>query len=479
MRLIFFLLAFSLLHADNPSAPQYNITSHEILLNGEPMEYTAIAGTIPLFNNEGKTSAEIFFIAYHAEEEKEDRPITFVLPGGPGGAGTLEAILVYGPRRLLTAGEGRSILPPYKFIDNPETILPFTDLVYIDPVNCGFSRVTEDGNLNYFYSVEGDLHSLGEFIRTYISCFDKWNCPKYLSGGSYGTPRCCGLALNLLAYDIALSGIILHGCALDFSTLIGQRDQSLPDCLLIPTFAATAWYYGRLWPEKNLSEVVDYARRFAFDEYAPAMLQPSRLGRDEKEAFHQRLSEIIGLPVSTVKRYNARIDERIYCQEFFAPERQKLGGLDTRFAGDVSSIDPDHDNDPSYLDSLGAQCALQSYLQRELDTSYPYSNYVGFSFDANSNWYFGTYDSFGTPNLLQRLRRALIFNPRLKVFIGSGYYDCRTPFAATEFSFDHLDLAPSYQKNLQFEYYEAGHGYIYDIGSLKKLKGDLTRFYGQ
>ncbi len=480
MRVLLLLLCFTLLHAEEEEedlTPQLNFTHHTLELESGPLHYTAITGMCPIVNDDVK-EADLFFIAYTKDGE-EDRPITFIFPGGPGGAGTLEAILTFGPRRLLTADEGRTIHPPYKIIDNAETLLEYTDLVFVDPINCGFSRATENADLFYFYSVEGDIQILGEFVHTYIDLLQRWNSPIYLAGGSYGTTRCCGLASNLLQYGIAVKGLILDGCAFESQTQNPHRDQALPDCLLIPTFAATAWYHGRLWPEKPLEEVVDYARHFAYDSYAPVMLQPNRLSYVEKAIFEKNYAELVGLPVDTVKRYNCRINEMIYTSEFFGPERKTLGGLDSRYSGDVSTIDPDQAHDPSYLDCIGYTPALNTYLQKELDTAYPFSKYVTFSWQTIVQWNFGTYDSFGEPNFLQRLRHVWVINPLMKVFVGCGYYDCRTPFAAAEYCFDHLDLPDSYKKKLQLEYYEAGHGFLFDYQSLKKWKHDLVKFYGR
>lgn len=452
----------------------FNTTQHQINLDGNVLSYKAITGTLPLFDEDKKT-AELFFIAY-IKDDGGDRPITFVFPGGPGAAGTLESLVALGPRRLLTAAEGRSILPPYTIIDNPESIIDLTDLVFVDPVNCGFSQAEEEDHLPYFYSVEGDIQTLGEFIQTFISHFERWNSPKYLSGGSYGTLRCSGLALNLLQYDILINGILIDGCAIEWSTIQSERDRFFPDCFLVPTFAATAWRHGRLWPEKSIIEIVDYARRFAYESYAPAMLQPSRLSQFEQTEFYRQLGELIGLPPDTVRRYKGRINEKIFTSEFFAPDRKVLGGLDTRYSGDIDSIYP-AGQDPSYKDSSGIGAAFQTYLKKELQTAIPFSNYVLFSWNIIYDWRTGTYDSKGEPDFLQRLRRVMIYNPEMKVFVGSGYYDCRTPFAATEYCFDHLDLPPQYKKNLQFEYYEAGHGFVLDLPSLQKMKKDLTRFY--
>ncbi|PIS02034.1 MAG: hypothetical protein COT85_07805 [Chlamydiae bacterium CG10_big_fil_rev_8_21_14_0_10_42_34] len=479
MKYFLLLLPLLSLFAQDEEAefdPKISITNHQIKTHNGVLNYTAMTGVCPiLYNN--TIEAELFFISYTKDSE-EDRPITFVFPGGPGGAGTLESIITFGPRRILTAGEGRTIHPPYKLIDNPETILEYTDLVFVDPAECGYSKITENGNPDFFFSVEGDIQSLGEFIHNFIDSTCRWNSPIYLSGGSYGTMRCAGLAANLFQYGIAVRGIILEGCAFAFDTIVSARDQILPNCLMIPTFAATAWHHGRLWPEKSLEEVVDYARRFAFDEYAPHMLQPTRLSYVEKTVFEEKMADLIGLSTDTIKRFNGKIDETIYTSHFFGSERKVLGGLDTRYSSDIATIDPQHAGDPSYLDSIGIRPAFIHYLQNELDTFFDYQKYVGFSMQAITSWNFSSYDTWGKPNLLQRLRHTLIANPQMKVFIGSGYYDCRTPFAATEYCFDHLDLPASYQSNLQFEYYKAGHGFIFDYPSLKKLKRDLTKFYG-
>lgn len=474
------LLTFSLLaEEDEPDAifSDLKITNHKLNLKlNQDFSYTSVTGKCPIFNDENEKTAELFFIAYEKEEE-ENRPITFFFPGGPGGAGTMEAICSVGPRRLVTSKEGKTIFPPYKIIDNPETLLEYTDLVFVDPVNCGFSQSLDDDELPFFYNLEGDIQTLGQFVQSFIDVTERWNSPIYLAGGSYGTVRCSGLALNLLQYDLAVKGIILDGCALDYSNLVSQRDQPLADCFMIPTFAATAWYHGRFWPDRTIEEVVTYARKFAFEYYAPLMLQPFRLNPQEKAIFEQSFADLIGLPVQTVRHYNCRINESIYASEFFRGERKTLGRLDSRYIGDVAEIDPFSSGDPSYLDTIGLGSAFQSYLQKELDTRFPFKPYISFSHQAFHYWNLETYDTAGFPNLFQRVRRALTINPNMKVFIGSGYYDCRTPFASTEYSFNHLELPSSYWKNLQFEYYEAGHGFIFDHPSLQKFKRDLTKFY--
>lgn len=469
MKYLFLLLCLSL-HAEEFSN-RFKITSHT---HGD-LEYAAIAGKLPIMDKDQDTAAEIFFVSYTADGPAE-RPITFVFPGGPGGAGTLESIIAFGPKRILTVDEGGSALPPYTLIDNPETLLDVTDLVYVDPVSCGLSRVAEETEETDFFGVETDIDALGQFIHNYVTLFHRWNSPKYLMGSSYGTLRCCGLIQNLLKYDMHVSGILLEGCAFEWATLWSERDHALPDCLLIPTLAATAWYHGRLWPEKPLEEVVKEARSFAYRKYALQSICPSCLTSAEKETFFQELSLFTGLPLGTIRRYNGRIDEGIYAAEFFSPERKVLGKFDSRYIGDVASIDPANATDPSYNDIGGVAAAFNHYLQNDLEYTPFFDAYVGFSSEAFHRWNQYTYDST-IPNFLQRLREALIYNPQLKILVGAGYYDCRTPFAAAEYCFDHLGLPDTYKKNVSIHYYEAGHGAVFDLPSLRKMRKDMIPFY--
>jgi len=479
MKFLIALCAAALfLSAEEGFKPDLKRTSHTYNADGKSLRYTGITGELPVSDEEGNLLAELFFIAYLVEEAPE-RPITFIFPGGPGASSEAEVICTIGPRRLQTPQEGKPLLPPYKIIDNPESMLPWTDLVFVDPVSTGYSKFAEnleEEDKEPFFNTDGDILALGDFVKTFLSYFKRWNSPKYLAGISYGTLRCCGLAEYLGSSGVGLHGLILLGSALDYATLEGQRNRFLPETLLIPTFAATAWHHKRFWPEASLEQVVDYARRFVYDEYLPFMLQPSRLGINEKNRFYSRLSELIGLKEETVRRYAGRFDEALYTTEFMATERKVIGGLDTRYIGDLSSIKRSFiEDDPSYGDMLGISCAFNSYMQKELETDRPFELYALFT--TRRFWNFRTYDSDCWPDVFQRLRRTLVWNPAMKIFSGSGYFDCRTPFAATEYCFEHLDLPASYEKNLQFEYYAAGHGFIFDLPSLQKLKKDLVRFY--
>lgn len=452
-------------------------TSHILELPDISFEYTAITGVLPQYSKKQKVG-KLFFTAYLKDEKEPNRPITFIFNGGPGGSALAMHIGGIGPKRLLLPEEGQKLLPPYQMIENPETLLIESDLVFIDPMSTGYSRADKDWYKQQCYGVEGDLKSFAEFIRVFCTHFDKWNSPKYLMGASYGTSRACGLAERLAWDGLHLNGIILLSCAIDFTTLVSERDLGLSDGLLIPSLAATAWYHGRIMQDKTLEEVVEYARRFVSEQYAPVMFQPSRLNNSELKEFYQNLSELIGLPLDTVRRFSSRIDETTYTQEFLAPERKVIGGMDSRYSGDITALRGEYREDPSYQDIAPAfYPAYMNYLQTDLEVKIHSTPYQDFSSEAFRAWNWNTYDNEGLPNFLQRLRRTLVTNPAMKVFVGSGYYDLRTPFAAAEYSIDHLDLPARYRENFQIEYYEAGHGFIFDLTSLTKFKKDLSIFY--
>lgn len=466
-----YLFSFSFLFAEEFPLV---FTEHVLFPEEKPFSYTAVTGSLPVLidKNSNDPPSEIFFTAY-LNFEQQRRPITFVFPGGPGASCAIETLCSFGPKRLLTLAEGKKNLPPYELIDNPQTLLPWTDLVFVDPPGTGFSTLDISTMPSNLFSVEGDFAILGEFVRAFTALFKCWNSPKFLLGTSYGSSRSCGVANYLLQHDLSLHGLMLMGTAIDFSTLIGQHNRILPDSFLVPTFAATAWYHNRFGNGWELEEVIDYAKRFCYEEYIPTLLQPHNMSELETRTFYERLSKLIGLPYDTVRRYQGRFDENLYVKEFFGPERKVLGGLDTRYIGNLGI----RTDDPSYREIQGIYCTYNQYLANELDTNNPFITHIPFSQDSSENWNYNTRDSIEFPELMQRLQQTILYNPEMQVFVGSGYYDCRTPFAATEYCFEHLDLPTQYDKNLHFSYYKAGHGFIFDLPSLQKVHKDLVLFF--
>jgi len=451
-------------------------TTHTLLLEKGPLSYNAIVSSLPLRDANGHVKAEMGFTAYIKEGPLNHRPITFAFNGGPGSSSIWLHAGAFGPRRVVTHEEGQSVTPPYCMIDNLETLLDLTDLVFIDPVGTGLSRASEE-DAGYFYNLGTDIQSFGAFIRDYLTAHNRWNSPKYLAGESYGALRACGVADHLQNdYSIYLNGLILISPAIDYQTFVFHTDNQLPHFLYLPTFAATAWHYGRLLPLATLEEVVSKARRFAYETYAPSMLKSFSPSPCEKEVLFNRLADFTGLSLNTIKWNKGRISDQIFQVEFFSEEHKAIGRFDTRCSGNYS--DPNQIGfvqDPSDTAISGIFIgAFHDYLQNELQ--HP-ASYCPFSLDVNSRWDYSGCNSFGYPNLMGALRQALAVNPSLKIFAGCGYFDCATPFAATEYCLDHLDLADADRSRCQVEYYEGGHMFYLSPPARIKFKHDLIRFY--
>jgi carboxypeptidase C (cathepsin A) len=218
------------------------VTQHEITVNGKPLKYTASAGTLPIRDAKGEVEARIFYVAYTLDDvpDKSKRPLMFSFNGGPGSASVWLHLGALGPRRVDMPSDAKFARPPFKLVDNESTWLDATDLVFIDPVGTGFSRAAKPELNAKFHGLKGDIESVGEFIRLYLTREDRWNSPLYLVGESYGTTRAAGLSDYLVEKGIALNGIALVSSVLDFQTLQFDRGNDLPYVLYVPTYAATA-----------------------------------------------------------------------------------------------------------------------------------------------------------------------------------------------------------------------------------------------
>ncbi len=449
-------------------------TFHLLQLDDQLLPYSATVGSLPASVKEGEAKGEIHYTAYM--REGNGRPLTFVFNGGPGSSSVWLHMGAFGPRRIVTPEEGQSATPPYELCDNGETLLDLTDLVFVDPIGTGLSRADSSETAQEFYDSFGDVHSIGDFIRDFLTVNRRWNSPLYLAGESYGTFRCCGLSDYLQSeHGIYPKGLILISCAIDFQTFLFDNDNFLPYSLYLPTYAATAWYHGRCRPDATLEEVVEEARKFAFDSYAPASWRPSRLSIKDRDTLYNQLAQLTGLPLNIIKREQGRIEEDTFLLEFFPDEKKVLGIYDTRVTGYYKNRQTHFGLDPSITSIAGIfSGAFHHYMASELD--FPVS-YLLFSTDINLRWEFKSYAPFGYPNFMDALRNSFIANPDLKVFVGMGYFDAATPFATAEYSFDHLNLPEGSIHSVQKEYYEGGHMYYLNPSARKKFKQDLIRFY--
>ncbi|MEM7245843.1 MAG: peptidase S10 [Acidobacteriota bacterium] len=455
-------------------------TSHSVTIGGQRVRYEATAGTLVMRDEEGAPKATIFYIAYTRQDGRDPskRPLTFSFNGGPGSSSVWLHLGTLGPKRVHMDPDGFPLPPPYKLVDNAESILDVTDLVFIDPVMTGYSRPAPDEDREQFHGIDEDVRSVGEFIRLYTTRNERWASPKFLVGESYGTTRAAGLAGWLQGrHGFYLNGVMLISSILDFQTARFDTGNDLPYILFLPTYTATAWYHDRLAPDlqRDLRATLDEVEEFATTEYTLALMKGDRLGDAERNAIAKKLARYTGLSEQYVKDTNLRIKIFRFTKELRRDERKTVGRLDSRFVGDDrDSAGERYEYDPSYSAIQGPYTAtLNDYVRRDLgfESDLPYEILTGrvhpWSYESYQNRYV---------NVSETLRRSMTRNPSLKVFVANGYYDLATPYFATEYTFDHLGLPKELQGNVTMGWYEAGHMMYIHIPSLVALKRDLAAF---
>ena len=478
---------FSLLAQDRkPAEPKKEVTdhlvttTHTLRTGNETINYTARTGTIVLRNDDGEPRASFFVVAYTRDgADAAKRPVTFTFNGGPGSSSVWLHMGAFGPKRVVYADDdGRAAAPPYRYIDNEATILDATDLVFIDPVTTGFSRAIPLGDAKKFHGFEADIESVGQLIRLWTTRNNRWISPKFLAGESYGTTRAAGLADWLHDQGYYLNGIMLISSILNFGTARFDSGNDLAYVLFLPTYTATAWYHKRLPADLQsgrLEDVVAESERFALGDYSRALMQGDRLPEAERKAIVSQLARLTGLSPAYIEQTNLRINISRFDKELLRNERRTAGRLDSRFTGiDLNAAGETPEFDPSYAAIYGEYTAvLNDWVRRGLkfETDLPYEILT----DKVRPW---SYERFQNRYLdvSEALRGAMSQNEYLKIFIGSGYYDLATPFAATDYTFARMQIDPSLRKNVTTAYYPSGHMMYIHRASHRKLRDDVLAF---
>ena len=473
-----------------PDAPQdqLSITQHSITIDQKEIHYTVTAGTIVLKEEQEKGSksdgekakASVFFVAYTLDNtgDTAKRPITFSINGGPGSSSVWLHLGVLGPRCVETDQQGNLLQPPYRLIENQYSVLDQTDLVFIDPISTGFSRVVQGEEAKQFHGFNKDIESIGDFIRLYTTRYQRWISPKFLIGESYGTTRAAGLSGYLQErHGLYLNGIMLISSVLDFQTIRFMNGNDLPYILYLPSFTATAWYHNLLDAELqvDLHQTLKEVEAFAIGEYTLALMKGTGLPEDERQEITRKLVRYTGLPIDYIERTDLRVSIMRFCKEILRAQGKTVGRFDSRFTGlDRDSVGERFEYDPSYTNILGPYTAtlndyLRSQLKFESDLAYEIltDRVHPWNYDTHQNQYV---------NVTDTLRKAMTTNPYLKVFVASGYYDLATPYMATQYTFNHLGLDKSLQQNVSMSFYEAGHMMYVHQQSLIQLKKDLSCF---
>lgn len=449
-----------------------SVTDHSVRIGGQTIPYKATASTTQLKNEKGEVTGLMYSAAYTRSDVKDlsQRPVSYLYNGGPGSATMWLHMGAFGPRRVYTIDGSFTPPAPYKLVDNPESLLDKTDLVFIDAMGTGYSHAVCKAEDKNFYGIDEDVEAFAQFIVTYLSRNDRWNSPKFLIGESYGTFRSAALGNYLQNHDtVHLNGIVLISNVLDLSTLSFLSNDDRSYIFYLPSYAAVAWYHKVLKDRPgDVATFIDAARKYAAGDYAAALSKGSELSAAERAEVAKKVSYFTGLS----EDYLLKADLRVTLGQFRAELQRKsgltTGRIDARFTGyTFDLLEEFAQGDPEGPAVGGAFTALiNAYNHDELKfgKEQVYHNTA----NAFGSWNWTRKDQRrggfpGAPDVSPDLAQAMITNPRLLVQVENGYYDLATPFFATEYTMQHLGLPEALQKNIKEDYYTAGHMmYLHD-----------------
>ncbi|HTB86085.1 MAG TPA: hypothetical protein VK742_20735 [Candidatus Sulfotelmatobacter sp.] len=452
--------------------------TNTVTIAGQRVTYVAETGMLPVLKIDGVSRASIFYVAYTRQgvTNSAARPVTFCFNGGPGSASVWLHLGALGPRRAKMNEDGSQPAPPFQLVDNEYSILDSSDLVFIDPVATGFSRASKDEKQEQFFGIDGDLDSVGEFIRLWTTRHERWLSPKFLCGESYGVFRAAGLAEHLAAtYGLYLNGLILVSGVLDFATIYDVPGNDLPYPLILPAYTAAAHFHKKLPPdlENDLDKALAESRDFAKGEYITALQQGASLSDDEKQKITVELSRLTGLTTDVIKDNNLRIDEGTFRKQLLHDEGLILGAYDSRQTGrDGDPSSPNPDFDPSSVAVMGPfSAAMNSYARTELkfEDDLPYALLAGVQ-----PWNYDTRNGYA--NTAEKLASVMNQEPYLKILVLGGRCDLVCPIDTVRYSLGHMALAPEQRKNIIYAEYDAGHMMYINLPDLKKLQTDVEKF---
>jgi carboxypeptidase C (cathepsin A) len=470
-----------------PAEPTDDIvtTQHTITVKRKKLAYTAKAGRVVLRKevvkdgkSEGhKAKAEVFLTSYTLDDaDPGTRPVTFAFNGGPGSSSIWLHMGLLGPRRVLSGDVDDLVPPPYGLADNPETLLAHSDLVFIDPVSTGYSRASEGGETKDFHGFKGDIESVGEIIRLWVSRHQRWLSPKFLAGESYGTLRAAGLAAHLQErHGLYLNGLLLISSVLDLGTLRFTEGNDLPYSLYVPTYAAIAHYHG-LHGERPLDDVLADAEDFAAKDLPWALSRGARLSTQDRADAVATLASLTGLTESYVDRVNLRIEHVRFFTELLRDRGLTVGRMDGRFTTWEPDGGREHmSDDPSISRVIGAYAAsFNHYVRAELgyENDLPYELIHEDTFKA---WSYSDFEGRSV-SVVDSVSAAMRANPHLQVHVAFGHYDGATAYFAAEHVLAHLRIPEELRDNIDTAYYPAGHMmYVHEPTRVQQAK-DLAKF---
>jgi carboxypeptidase C (cathepsin A) len=476
--------------AGSPAAPKAlpdaSTTRHQIDLGGRRIGYTATAGTLPLGQDPERPEAQLFYVAYAAAEaEPATRPVAFVLNGGPGASAAYLHLGALGPQRVLFEEDGEAPPAPPTIVPNPDSWLTFTDLVFIDPVETGFSRATatEDGERDddRFLGTQPDLEALSAFIRLWLSRNERWTSPKFLVGESYGGFRVAALA-DMLAerQGIQTNGAVLISPVIEFSLHDGDEYTVLPWVLRVPSFAAVAREHGKAPPAPpsgDLESILEEAERFSLGELLPGLALGDALAAPAAEALYERLASLAGLPPELVSRHDGRIPRGLFAKELLRAE----GRVVSLYDGSLTAIDPQPAESSADRDSRLTRltatltAAINDYLRRQLsyETDRPY-RVLNRGVSRRWDWREGGQGFIGAA---EDLKAVLSREPTFRVLIVHGAYDLVTPYFTSVYVVRQMRLDPELRDAVRVRVYEGGHMFYTHAVPRARLRADARTLF--
>ena len=456
-------------------------TEHKLELGGRSLAYVAVAETTTLDDEKGKAEAEFFSISYLAKDAvPADRPVTFAFNGGPGSSSVWLHMGLLGPKRVQVPSDGQAAgAPPFPVVDNPDSLLLASDLVFVDPVGTGLSRVVLAGKNADHWGVDEDARSVARFIRRYLSTHDRWASPKYVLGESYGGIRGPLLVRELQGgmNSVALNGLVLVSPALDMGLVDGQENDAAL-ATVVPTYAATAWYHKALGSRPNdLDAFLAEVCAWVTDEYVPALFKGRDLPDDRREAIVAKLSRYTGLSPEYIRRANLKVSTDRFRRELLRDRGLVVGRLDTRYTGTEPDAVGEHPSgDPMSAGISGAFVAtFLSYLKKDLGVDVD-RDYVVMSEEAGKNWKRPKEEApafQGYVDVAPALARGMADNPALRVFVASGLYDIATTFFAAEYSVRRSTMDRS---RVVLKRFPAGHMMYVNGPAFSDLSRSLREF---
>lgn len=432
----------------------------------------------PVDPTKGKPKAQVFFVAYVAEDvgDPAARPLTFAFNGGPGSSSVWLHLGGLGPRRAELSDAGEALPPPTKLVDNESTWLPKTDLVFIDPVSTGYSRPAPGEDAKQFWGYKEDIQSVGDFIRLWTTKYGRWASPKFIAGESYGTTRAAGLSDYLQSrYGLYLNGIVLISSVLNFQAIEFSPGNDQPYPLFLPSYASAAWYHKKLsadLQQLTLPELLSKVEQFAENDYQRALSSGDRVSPEEKNSVAAQLARFTGLTQQRFLQLSLREPDNLFFADLLWDQNRTLGRFDSRFTGVRSYPGTDReDSDPSDEAVDGPfTSAFYTYVRQDLkyESDLPYERIA-----EVRPWLFARNRYL---DVSEDLKKAMNRNRYLRVMVCCGYYDLATPYFAAESVVHTLNLDPAVRNNLTLSFYDCGHMVYLETASRKKLKSDFEQF---